>query len=166
MATLDTLLRQNPAVLHNVTVPLERHEFVCRWVYGLPGFLDWIKDDLPKLQTGRLRASETPQEQFDFILYKWVAGKTVRYDKMFKDLMPAADGVWELKTVDLRIFGWMYRPRKFIAVFADYADLYKGTAAKRSYLSAVKRVKTARDYLDLDQPKIATESKFDDLVCI
>jgi hypothetical protein len=99
------------------------------------------------------------------LIYRWIAGKEIIYDRMFKDLMPMIEEVWELKTVDTRIFGWMYRPRIFIAVFGDYADLYKGRNVSATYVSARNQVKDARAGLDIDEPKFAT-GHFDDLVCV
>ena len=75
------------------------------------------------------------------------------------------DEVWEMKTADIRIFGWMAAPRKFVAVFADYADSYKGKNAKRSYEDAKKKVIAFRNKLTLDNPKIATGT-FDELVSV
>jgi hypothetical protein len=79
--------------------------------------------------------------------------------------MPMSDEVWEMKTADIRIFGWMYRPRTFIAVFGDYADLYKGKTQRRSYEDARRKIKKARDILDLDPPKF-TKGTFDELVSL
>jgi hypothetical protein len=132
-------------------------------IYGLPEFVKWLDEELPKLVPGRLRATETPQEQLDNLFYRWVSGKRIIYDRMFKDLMPMSDEVWEMKTVDLRIFGWLYKPCVFVAVFGDYADLYKPPNVKASYEAARRRVMQVRDNLDLDEPKFAT-GVFDDLV--
>jgi len=82
---------------------------------------------------------------------------------MFKDLMPATDEVWEFKTADLRIFGWLYRPRVFIAALLGYADFYKPPSPVGSYEDARKHVMSIRNTLDLDEPKYATGT-FDDLV--
>jgi hypothetical protein len=101
----------------------------------------------------------------DNIFYRWITGKDIIYTRQFQDLMPRADEVWEMKTADIRMFGWMYQPRKVIAVFGDYADLYKGRNASRSYGDAVRRVKNKRDGLDLDPPKFATGT-FDELVSV
>lgn len=79
--------------------------------------------------------------------------------------MPQKDEVWEMKTPDIRIFGWIYQPLKFVVVFGDYADLYKGRNARRSYDDAVQRVKNRRDGLDLDPPKFAAGT-FDELVSV
>jgi hypothetical protein len=162
MATIDTLLtRQN---IVRILVPTGS-EARLRWIYGFPGFQTWLDVDLPKLKPGRLKSPDPPMEQVDNILYRWITGRDILYTRQFQDLMPQVDEVWELKTADIRIFGWMYRPLKFIAVFGDYADLYKGLHKKRSYGEAVSRVKKGRDKLDLDQPKFAGGT-FDELVSI
>jgi len=70
---------------------------------------------------------------------------------------------WEMKTADLRLFGWMYRPRVFIASFLGYADDYKGLKPKRHYSDAVQRVMTSRNSVDLDLPKF-TSGEYDALV--
>ncbi len=89
------------------------------------------------------------------------------FGKMFKDLMPKDAETWEMKTVDLRVFGWIYKPKIFIAVFGDYADLYKGKNKSvkpiASYARAVNRVVRAREMLDLDEPKFVT-GVYDELV--
>jgi len=79
--------------------------------------------------------------------------------------MPHQDEVWEAKTPDLRIFGWMYKPRTFVAVFGDYADLYKGRNPRKSYDAAVRRVVRTRNDLRLSAPKFVSGT-FDELVCV
>lgn len=122
-----------------------------------------LTDDLPNWKTGRLQAAQTPAEQFDEILLKWTAGKDIKYDKWMKDLTPAQDEVWEMKTADLRIFGWLYKPLTFIAAFLDYADDYKGVNPKMDYEVTKGEVIAVRNALDLDPPKFATGT-FDALV--
>jgi hypothetical protein len=162
MATIDTLLERQTLVRILVATGNEQK---LRWIYGLPDFPVWLASELPKLEPGRLKSPDPPQEQVDNIFYRWITGKEIRYSRQFKDLMPMKDEVWEIKTPDIRIFGWMYRPLKFIAVFGDYADLYKGKGASKSYEDAKKRVKAERDKLDLDQPKYTTGT-FDELVSV
>jgi hypothetical protein len=162
MATIDTLLSRQALV--RILVPTDG-EPRLREVYGLPEFQTWLAVDLPQLVQGRLQAPDPPQEQVDDILYRWITGKRFLYTRQFQDLMPTSDEVWEMKTADIRIFGWMYRPRMFIAVFGDYADLYKGRARQRSYEDAKRKVKRARAALDLDPPKF-TGGTFDELVSV
>jgi hypothetical protein len=57
----------------------------------------------------------------------------------------------------------MYRRLRFVAVFGDYADLYKGVGRTRSYEEAKRRVISERDRLDLDPPKLM-QGTFDELV--
>jgi len=163
MATLHRLVATGTLV--PITVPLDNKELPERLIYGFPDFQHWLDNDLPKLETGRLRASESPEEQLDFMMYKWIARKENNYDRMFKDLMPLKDEVWEMKTADIRVFGWLYKPLIFIAVFGDYADLYKGRNVKASYEQAKRKVLKHRNNLDLDAPKF-TPGAFHDLVCI
>jgi hypothetical protein len=163
MATIHTLAGAGgPLTL--VAVPLGR-ERPLRSIYGLNRFTDWMANELPNLQTGRLKGKETPQQQLDFRLYQWISGRPIVYDRMFNDLMPHTDEIWEMKTLDVRVFGWMHRPLIFVAVFGDYADLYKGRTATRSYETAKADVIAARGRLDLDLPKF-TGGTFDELVCI
>jgi len=162
MATLDTLVARG--VLIPIHVPLG-NEPERRWIYGFPEFEEWLKSVVPHLESGRLKGSEPPMEQLDYALYRWTSGKRIQYDRHFKDLMPLKDEVWELKTLDLRIFGWMHRPMNFVAVFGDYADLYKPPSKERfgRYETAKQKVISARQMLDIDEPKFA-KGTFDDLV--
>jgi hypothetical protein len=162
MATLDTLLGSHALV--RILLPTNG-EPRRRWIYGFPEFQTWLHVDLPNLEPGRLQSPDPPKEQVDNILYRWITGRDIIYSRQFKDLMPQRDEVWEIKTADIRIFGWIYQPLKFVAVFGDYADLYKGRNARRNYDDAVQRVKNKRDGLDLDPPKFATGT-FDELVSV
>ena len=162
MATIDTLISRQALV--RIVVPTDREPHL-RSIYGFPNFKSWLQNDLPTLRTGTLRADQSPAAQVDNILYRWITGKRIIYTRHFQDLMPSSDEVWEMKTADIRIFGWMYQPLKFIAVFGDYADLYKGKHPARSYAGARRKVVNERDGLDLDKPRYATGT-FDDLVSI
>jgi hypothetical protein len=127
-----------------------------------------MQNDLPTLQTGILKADQNPAAQVDSLLYRWITGKRIIYSKQFQDLVPGKDEVWEMKTADIRIFGWMYQPYNFIAVFGDYADHYKrhkGRSPIRSYDDAKQRVINKRSRLDLDEPKYVTGT-FDELVSV
>jgi hypothetical protein len=162
MATLDILLGRQALV--RILVPVGR-EPKLRWIYSFPRFQDWLANELPSLTPGRLQAADPPDEQVDSFLYRWITGKDIIYSRQFQDLMPMTDEVWEIKTADTRIFGWMHQPRKFIAVFGDYADLYKGRNRTRSYEDAKRKVIRDRNNLDLDEPKFVSGT-FDELVSV
>ena len=81
------------------------------------------------------------------------------HSRAFSNLKPTKHGVWEMKTADLRIFGWLWRPKIFIAAFAGLADDYKsqeGKPPRESYDEARDRVVWIRDRLDLDPPAYVT----------
>lgn len=121
----------------------------------MPSFMKFMQEVLPTLQQGVLGAEETPRQQMDTVLRKWNAGKPMRQGRMFSTLRPTREAVWEMKTADLRIFGWLYRPRVFVAAFAGFADDYKkqgGQPPKESYGAARNRVQWLRERLDLDPP--------------
>jgi hypothetical protein len=151
MATLTTLVEQRQLV--RVTVPLRRNQFHDRILYAFPQCVEWMRNDVGKLTTGRLQSDRTPLEQLHSRLREWMADEPMRLGTMFSRMRPRTDYVCELKTDDLRIFGWMYQPKKFIAVFGDYADDYKIPTQIKSYDDAVRKVVEARANLPLDGDK-------------
>src|SRR5665213_2293709 len=103
----------NLPTVTRIQVPLGRKEFDEREFYALPSFMLFIEQILPAAAPGVIAARETPRKQID--------------------------SVWEMKSVDLRIFGWMHKPRCFVAVFGGLADDYKsqnGDAPRESYEEA------------------------------
>lgn len=154
MATPDKL-----PTLTLVRIPLGRREFADRKFYAMPSFVRFIEETLPGAPIGVLGATETPKIQMDTLLRKWITGRPMAYSRAFSNLKPAHHAVWEMKTVDLRVFGWIYRPKAFIATFAGLADDYKsqnGDPPKESYGDARDRVVWIRNRLDLDPPAYVT----------
>jgi hypothetical protein len=161
MAAFDKLLEQGQIV--RVTLRLGRGQFNDRELYAYPECLAWMKVEVPKMVTGRVQSAFAPKEQLITRLLQWITGKPMARGRMFQDMLPKSDEVWELKTPDLRIFGWMYRPRKFIAVCGGYADDYKEPTKIKNYGDDRDAVVKARDELPLDGNKFVT-GEYDDLV--
>jgi hypothetical protein len=151
MATFDNLLKDKQLV--RVSLKLRRGQFTERKIYAFPGCVEWMRNEVPKLATGRLASAFTPQEQLVERFRQWIAGDSMQYGPMFHDMEPRTDDVWEMKTADLRIFGWMYRPRQFIAVRGGYADNYKEPTKTKSYADERREVVRAREALPLDGDK-------------
>jgi len=76
---------------------------------------------------------------------------------------PPDSDTWELKTDDLRLFGWMYRPKVFIIASHGYTDHYKEPTKIKNYADDVRAVIEARDALTLDEPKLV-RGRFDELI--
>ncbi len=83
------------------------------------------------------------------------------YSHRFKPLTHHRDGIWELKTPDLRIFGWFVKRDQFVGWAADATEkikkhnLYHGYAREAGHF---------RDNLNLDPPKFVQGDKPDAVV--
>lgn len=60
-----------------------------------------------------------PEEQLDGLLADFCEGVELMADTQFKCLIPLENGVWELKTPDVRMFGWFHQKDCFIASAVD-----------------------------------------------
>jgi hypothetical protein len=161
MASFDKILEEGRII--RVKLRLGRGQFDERKLYAYPECLEWMRVEVPKMVSGRLKADLTPALQLTTRLLQWITGKPMAYGRMFQDMLPQSDEVWELKTPDLRIFGWMYRPREFVAVRGGYADDYKEPTKTKYYGDDRKAVVDARNALPLDGPKFVT-GEYDALV--
>ena len=95
---------------------------------------------------------ETPAQQLDALTAVLVSGEPLAFGWQFKPLLyvPNLDGVWYLKTADVRLFGWFPCRDYFIATSVVVADLAKRLHLDRPFGEEVERV---REALPLDEPK-------------
>jgi hypothetical protein len=147
MATvIELMLAQK---LFKLDPALEPNEREWRWIYALPPFKSRVEIDLPHW-TSHWKVEESPTQQMDALLEVFCSGETITYGPQFKPLVHLGDGIWELKTPDLRLFGWFSKRDCFIAGALDTAfnvksyNLYPGHAGVVCHL---------RSHLDLDEPK-------------
>src|SRR5258708_3635038 len=116
MATLIELERRGVLTKLDPELDVPQQEFRC--IYLGPKLRAWIEDVLPALESDR--GIETPPVgQFDELMSVFCSGETLTYDWQFKPLNYVENGIWELKSADLRIFGWFPRKDCFIGVIAD-----------------------------------------------
>jgi hypothetical protein len=161
MATFPKLLEQRALI--RVTIPLPRGQFHERKFYAFPECVEWMRNAVPQMATGRIASAFTPKEQLIERLRQWMSGDPMAYGRVFHDMEPKSDEVWEIKTADLRLFGWMYRRREFIAVCGGYTDHYKEPTKIKNYADDRRAVVLARNALPLDGEKY-TKGDFDGLV--
>lgn len=161
MATFTTLLNEQ-RLFTRVILQLPRGQFHERKIYAYPECVQWMQT-VRQMATGRVGCDFTPQEQLVERLRQWMSGDPMEYGRMFHDMRPHGDHVWEIKTADLRIFGWMYRRREFIAVRGGYADDYKEPTKTKSYADERRQVIQAREALPLDGAKFVT-GEFNELI--
>jgi hypothetical protein len=129
---------------------LESPQQELRLIYLGPKMVAWINDVLPSLESDR-GIETSPLGQFDELVSVFCSGDTLTYDWQFKPLNYVQDGIWELKTADLRIFGWFPQKDCFVAVIADT----KARILEHKLVTPYANVEVApfRDRLELDEPK-------------
>jgi hypothetical protein len=149
------------SLLVRVEIALDPDEQPQRMVYVLPAVRDWMATVLPNLASdGYFPGAATPFEQADALLYDFVIGKPA-FEMAPRCMRPCERGVWELRTYDLRFFGFFWRRGIFIATSADTKARCKTPGAYAQHRSNAVRT---RDELDLDPPKFMTGSDPDDIL--
>jgi hypothetical protein len=132
---------------------LEDNELEHRYIYAIPEVITSLESELPQWQS-QWNIEQTPIQQYDALLEIFCSGEVLTYGPQFKPLNHLSDGIWELKTADLRIFGWFNVRDSFIAGAIDTAfrvknhNLYAGHANVVAY---------RRRLLSLDEPKFIIE---------
>jgi hypothetical protein len=143
---------------------LIENQLVLRWQVDLPSRQQSLRMLLllPELKA-RLDATlavgsswnleETPEQQLDALTSSFVAGEPLAFGWQFKYLAhygPTPEGIWYLKTADIRLFGWFHLRDCFIAGSAGIAGAAKRYHLYRGFGDEVMRF---RDRLPLDEPK-------------
>lgn len=149
MATIIQLTLPPEEKLVKLEAQLEAREQEFRAIYVSQKLRERLCNDLPAWRS-QWNLSETPQEQVSALVSRFISGEGLIFDYNFNVLHPYKDGVWELKTADVRLFGWFHKCDCFVGAFIDETwrikqhDLYAG------YRGEVIRFRNA---LDLDEPK-------------
>jgi hypothetical protein len=146
MATLEHLESLGLVVRHQPD--LESWEMPNRMISLAPACVTWL-DGLRAWQAKRGR-NLTPFDQVEQIFYDFILGRPMAYSVNYRKLDPLANHVWELKTIDVRIFGWFARRAHFIAVCGDFKD---NLPSAKFYKPRIESALAFRDSLDLDAPK-------------
>jgi hypothetical protein len=121
-----------------------------RTFYASQRMQKWVTEDLPKLES-TWKIEQSPQEQLSELLDEiYCPEEPLTFGRQFRPLRYIVDGIWELKTADLRVFGWFFAKNCFIASAANLTDLIKRLHLYLPYQEEAVRV---RNQLDLDDPK-------------
>jgi hypothetical protein len=147
MATVVELDRQGKLFKLDPALDDDQQEF--RVLYASPRLHKWLGEVLPTLgSTWKIELS--PAEQLDAFMEIYAAGETLTFQRSFYPIAHISNYVWELKTADLRIFGWFTARDCFVGVVADTTDRVKLHNLYHGYAGDVVRFLNA---LDLDEPK-------------
>ncbi|WP_421591135.1 hypothetical protein [Shinella sp. M27] len=160
MATLLELAENDQLV--KIEVELDGAEQAWRTLYGTPEFVAWLNDTLPALETTIPGGDIEPDEQVDACFHEYVIGSDMDPDLRFKKLHRTPDlHIWEFKTLDVRIFGWVPEKDVFICCYGDTKDEIE---LKNAYGAYMARTHFIRTQLDLDEPKSIESYNYDDVL--
>ncbi|MGA3303121.1 MAG: hypothetical protein ABSC72_07505 [Methylovirgula sp.] len=120
-----------------------------RRIYASPVLASWMQNELSTLES-TWNVELTPAQQVDALAEIFCSGKPLTFDHQFKPLHPIRQGVWELKTADVRIFGWFPMQDCFVGWRGDLKDTIKDHGLYGGYVSETVRF---REKLDLNEPK-------------
>lgn len=158
MATLLELVGRGE--LLKLDPQLEPNEQEWRSIYVLPDAGRRIRTDI-LTWTSQWEITVSPVQQLDSLAEIFCAGETLTFERIFKPLVHLGDGVWELKTPDLRLFGWFPAKDCFVGAFLDNAFNVKTYNLYRGYVEETVRL---RNQLDLNEPKFVPGSDPDAVV--
>jgi hypothetical protein len=148
MATIRELHRAGAVLKMNPRLrPREQED---RLLFASPKFASWARDILPTVLSDRY-LSETPAMQVAALFADYGAGHMLTWDWNFKPLNPRPFNTWELKTADIRIFGWFCHQDCFVAHTGD--SKFNLKQDRKLYRRHIKETVVFRDSLDLNEPK-------------
>lgn len=111
----------------------------------------WIIDNLKEAKTdGMFGGVEAPREQLADMFRRVMTGE--RIDRFRpKTLRQHPEWIHELRTADLRIFGWFWRTTHFIVSSVEFKS--RLSTKEVTYGGHIEGCRVYRGSLDLDEPK-------------
>jgi hypothetical protein len=150
MATLSMLITSGSLEL--IEVDLDPDILPQRCLYAFPSVIRWLEEVLPTLAPEWGEGKQTPLEQVDFLFSQFIAGGNVSHWQACHIMKPQPGDhhIWELKTKDVRFFGWFPKKDIFVIAQAESAKKVKEHGLYRGMRNACVQ---CREWLDLDEPK-------------
>lgn len=162
MSTLKELIENGE--LQEIEVNLAFDEQKWRRLYGTNEFIKWVTDELVNLKSPLIGQDITPLEQVDAVFRDFIVGKDMQPNKVFKKLRFSPEVyVWEIRTWDIRIFGWFPLKDHFICV---YGDRKEDIVTFNKYDRYIAQTKYFREQLMLNEPKFVESKKIKDVLSI
>ena len=112
-----------------------------RLLYGTPGFVRWLREVVDGGEPSLRLGEATVAEQIDDLFSSFLSGSPLIFTKQFRVVRTEDNAVWELKTPDVRIFGWFMIKDCFVAVFGNWADTTKDHDLYRGCRIAIRRLR-------------------------
>ncbi len=167
MATITKLMRDERITL--LSIPPKPGKKVVRRFWVLDEAGKWLQDELPKVKTYFEESLPAEQQVFSY-LQRFVQGETFICENHveLRELRRAPNDVWELKTTDVRLFGWFFTATDFICTHcADKNEIAKIEDERGIDIYQVHMNKTVavRNELDIAPPHSAEERDVRNEIC-
>jgi len=161
MATL-TELADAEVEIQRIEIDLDNGKQPWRCLFATPDFQEWAGNVLPELETGIMQAEISPNEQVYALFADFIEGQHLEENRRFKPLRYHPElFVWELKTIDIRIFGWFAAMDMFICCFGELKDVLENpNETTRTYDRYIAKTNFARHTLSLDEPKFVNFKEY------
>jgi hypothetical protein len=152
MATLLELERKG--FLFRYDPNLGPRELEQRQVYLSKAAAKWLDDVLPNMDS-QWNSSHSPLEQVDALLARFCSGGALAHSRQFHAMHPITKGIWELKTADVRMFGWFFEKDCLVISNCENAQRLKNVKPNQPsvYARNVSAAASFRGILNLDEPK-------------
>lgn len=148
MATIHNLARA--LGFETLVTELDHDEFEERTLYATADVLAWLANDFAAVEQ-TYDAELSPEEQLETLVHRFITGAVLEYWYDLHILRESVNGVWELKTNDLRFFGWFPTYNCFVICKIEPMVRCKEFPA---LVNAIRNeVIRFRDGLDLDEPR-------------
>lgn len=148
MSTILDIAASGRLEKYDPELPLRKQEE--RLVYFYPRVRDRIERYVSSLES-QFENEITPEEQLYTVLEIFCAGEVLEFERQFHVLRQAEHGVWELKTRDLRLFGWF--PKQDVFIWTNIEAKSRLLAVRGLVEGYRNEAQHDRDLLDLDEPK-------------
>jgi hypothetical protein len=139
MTTIEELVEAN--AISRIEIEMHPRDQVLRLLYGTPDFIAWLDELAKGSQPGRRLGEATPAEQVDDLFNTFLSGMPLVHMRQFRTIRAEKNAVWELKTPDVRIFGWFLKKDCFVGVFGNWTDQVKDHDLYRGYRIAIRRLR-------------------------
>ena len=133
---------------------LDDNEYASRRMFFLPRIAEKLEEALNGMQT-EWNVETPPIEQFYELAHHFITGGALDHPRHFHIMQHRYDGIWELKTADLRLFGWFPMKDTFICTDVANANVIK---REGQYSGYCEQAGFRRNELDLDEPKFLKDT--------
>lgn len=159
MTTIESLKQEKTIV--KLVIPLRENELELRTIYVSQRFISWMKENMIEFSAKNTDMDLSPKEQMYKIFRQYVIGEDFDSDRKLKCLHPNGKFIWEFKSVDLRVFGWFYKPGIFICVAANFTDIVKKSNLYAGYVNEAVKFRIDSG---LDKPNFVNSLRYCDVL--